>query len=40
MPIGHDFLFKDYSLKVLTLIRSYGKFDRTEAPTDIDTFKQ
>jgi heme-degrading monooxygenase HmoA len=35
MPVGYDKIFKDYKLKVLTSIRSYGKFDRSEAPIDI-----
>ncbi len=36
MPIGYEKVFEDYKLKVLNSIRSYGKYDRNEAPEDID----
>ena len=38
MLAGYKKVFKDYSLTVLTSIRSYGKFIRHEAPIDISKF--
>jgi heme-degrading monooxygenase HmoA len=40
MPVGYNDLFEDYKLKVLSSIRSYSKYDRNEAPNDIDFIPQ
>ena len=31
---GRAYVFKDYHLRIATVIRDYSKFDRTEAPAD------
>jgi len=31
---GRNGIFKDYRLRVVSVIRDYGMFDRTEAPAD------
>lgn len=38
MPAGYNKIFKDYKLRILSSIRTYGKYDRTEAPIDISYF--
>ena len=32
--VGRDRIFKDYRIRVLSVIRDYGMTDRDEAPTD------
>lgn len=34
---GRDEVFKDYHLRIATVIRDYGMFDRVEAPVDSKT---
>ncbi|MBB5636730.1 heme-degrading monooxygenase HmoA [Pedobacter cryoconitis] len=34
---GHDSVFKDYHLRIATVVRDYGMFDRKEAPSDSRT---
>jgi heme-degrading monooxygenase HmoA len=35
---GREHVFADYRLRVATVIRDYGMFDREEAPADSQTF--
>jgi heme-degrading monooxygenase HmoA len=35
---GRSSIFKDYHLRVARVIRDYGMFNRTEAPTDSGAF--
>lgn len=37
MQIGFDKIFKDYTLKVLSSLRVYGKYDRGQSPNDFIT---
>ncbi|MBO0935461.1 antibiotic biosynthesis monooxygenase [Fibrella sp. HMF5335] len=39
MPIGYQRLFADYRLRVLNVIRDYGKHDREQAPTDVSSLQ-
>ncbi|QSO53587.1 antibiotic biosynthesis monooxygenase [Alicyclobacillus curvatus] len=35
---GRTYIFKDYRLRVATVVRDYGMFDRHQAPVDSQTF--